>query len=97
MAGASIVLVGDVDAFGPALEAADLGRLVIEPDDVVGAPGPAPAAAAVGADEPADDLGEAAATDAGPDVGPTAGAEEPSLPGPSDDPASADDGDPEPA
>ncbi len=48
VARASIVLVGDVDAFGPALEAADLGRLVIEPDDVVGAVGPLPAAAAAG-------------------------------------------------
>jgi zinc protease len=92
--GASIVLVGDVDAFGPALEAADLGRLVIEPDDVVGAAGPAPSAAAAAADEPADVLGEAAAIDAGPGEGPTAGAEEPSLPGPGDDPASVDDGDP---
>jgi predicted Zn-dependent peptidase len=92
---ASIVLVGDVDAFGPALEAADLGRLVIEPDDVAGAAGPpAVAAAAAGADEPSDDLGEAAATDAGPGEGPTAGAEEPSLPGPADDPASAGNVDP---
>ena len=86
---ASIVLVGDVDAFGPALEAAGLGRLVIEPDDVAGAAGPPVAAAAAAADEPSDDLGEAAATDAGPGEGPTAGAEEPSLPGPADDPASA--------
>ena len=30
---ASIVLVGDVDAFGPALEAAGLGRIVIERDE----------------------------------------------------------------
>ena len=66
--GPAIVLVGDVDAFGPALEAAGLGRLVIEPDDVVGAPGPATDAAAI-MDAPADDLGEAVATDAAPDVG----------------------------
>ena len=37
---ASIVLVGDVDAFGPALEAAGLGRIVIERDEVAGEPGP---------------------------------------------------------
>ena len=37
--GAAIVLVGDVDAFGPALEAEGLGRIVIEPDDVAGVPG----------------------------------------------------------
>ncbi len=91
---AAIVLVGDVDAFGPALEVAALGTLVIEPDDVVGAPGPAPAAAA--AEAPSGDRGEAAAVDAGPDSGPTAGAEEPSLPGPADDPADAGDGEPTP-
>jgi zinc protease len=34
VADASIVLVGDVDAFGTELEAADLGRIVIERDDV---------------------------------------------------------------
>jgi predicted Zn-dependent peptidase len=34
---ASIVLVGDVDAFGPALEAAGLGPIVIERDEDVGA------------------------------------------------------------
>ncbi len=38
--GAAIVMVGDIDAFGPELEAAGLGRLVIEPDDVTGAAGP---------------------------------------------------------
>ena len=38
--GASIVLVGDVDAFGPALEAAGLGRIAIERDEVAGEPPP---------------------------------------------------------
>jgi hypothetical protein len=52
------------------------------------------AAAAIAADEPSDDLGEAVATDAGPGEGPTAGTEEPTLPGPADDPASAGDVDP---
>ena len=37
---ASIVLVGDVDAFGPALEAAGLGRIAIERDEVAGEAGP---------------------------------------------------------
>lgn len=40
--GAAIVMVGDIDAFGPDLEAAGLGRLVIEPDDVAGAVGSTP-------------------------------------------------------
>ena len=72
---AAIVLVGDVDAFGSALEAEGLGRIVIEPDDVVGAPAP---------------VFEAAAVDSGIDEGPTAGAEEPDLPGTADDPVAAD-------
>jgi len=33
---AAIVLVGDADAFGPALEAAGLGKVVIERDDATG-------------------------------------------------------------
>jgi len=37
---AAIVLVGDVDAFGPALEAAGLGPIVIERDEEPGASGP---------------------------------------------------------
>jgi len=79
---AAIVLVGDVDVFGPALEAAGLGRIVIEPDDVAGAPGPSVAAAAL----EGGDAGEAAEEPPGPvdaevEVGPTAGAEEPDLPG----------------
>ncbi len=74
--GAAIVLVGDVDAFGPALEAEGLGRVVIEPDDVVGAPGPAVSAAAAAA---AVD-GDANALDADAESGPTAGAEGPIAP-----------------
>lgn len=76
---AAIVLVGDVDAFGADLEAAGLGRLVIDRDE--------PAAAQLAA-EP-----EAAAavgpTDEGDDAGPTAGAEDPNLPG-SDEPTTSD-------
>jgi len=63
---AAIVLVGDADAFGAELEAAGLGAIVIERDDVVGAPGPVDAEA--DAPGPIDDETEA---------GPTAGAEEP--------------------
>ena len=77
---AAIVLVGDMDAFGTELEAAGLGRIVIDRDE-----GPHAAAPAV--------LDEAAAvgpTDEGDAAGPTAGAEDPSLPGTADDPASAD-------
>lgn len=78
---AAIVLVGDVDAFGPALEAAGLGTLVIDRDDAPRLP--TPAAAEVDPDVlvgPADESDES---------GPTAGAQEPDLPG-SDEPASAD-------
>ena len=73
--GAAIVLVGDVDAFGPALEAEGLGRIVIEPDDVVGAPG-ASAGVAVGAAATTDPAA-IGATDDDPETGPTAGAEDP--------------------
>jgi zinc protease len=67
---ASIVLVGDVDAFGPTLEAAGLGPIVIERDEAV-------AATPMSEDEeavpgPVDKVDE---------EGPTAGAEEPELPG----------------
>jgi zinc protease len=78
---AAIVLVGDVDAFGPALEAAGLGTIVIDRDE-----GPH-----VGATAEADD--EAAAigpTDEGDETGPTAGAEDPSLEGTADEPAAVD-------
>ncbi len=76
--GAAIVLVGDVDAFGADLEGAGLGRIVIERDDSMSA----------SEDGPASDAG--AALDQGADAGPTGGAEEPELPGPSDDAAQAD-------
>ncbi len=78
---ASVVLVGDVDAFGPALEAAGLGRIVIDRDEGPHAgatAGPLDGAAAVGP------------TDEGDEHGPTAGAEDPSLEGTADEPASAD-------
>ncbi len=63
---AAIVLVGDVDAFGSELEAAGLGQLVIERDDVAG-----PLAAA---DVEAETPGP---VDSEEETGPTAGAEEP--------------------
>lgn len=86
---AAIVLVGDVDAFGPALEAAGLGRIVIDRDEG------APVADSVAGEETAREPGPA---DEGPDTGPTAGAEEPTLPG-TDEPAGADAGlaDPDPS
>ena len=74
---AAIVLVGDVDAFGSDLEAAGLGRLVIDRDDATGVAQQAPEVDAAAAAGPADE---------GDEAGPTAGAEEPSLPG-SDEPA----------
>ena len=74
--GASVVLVGDVDAFGADLEAAGLGRLVIDRDDAAAGASGAPL--------------EAAAVDAPDDAGPTAGAEDVSLPGTADEPATAD-------
>lgn len=84
----AIVLVGDVDAFGPALEAEGLGRVIIEPDDVSAASGPMaadPAAAAVADDT----MPESEALDADAEAGPTAGAETPSLAGTADDPVTA--------
>ena len=78
---AAIVLVGDVDAFGEALEAAGLGTLVIDRDEGPHAAGAMPDAAETEAPGP---------TDADDEHGPTAGAEDPSLPGTSDDPATAD-------
>ena len=72
---AAIVLVGDVDAFGAALEAANLGRIVIERDEEPIASGPLDEVAVPG---PVDDEKE---------TGPTAGAEEPSIPGIDDLPA----------
>jgi hypothetical protein len=70
---ASIVLVGDVDAFGPALEAAGLGRIAIERDEVAGEAGPI--AEAPG---PLDEDSE---------TGPTAGAEETESPVVADEPS----------
>ncbi len=64
---AAIVLVGDADAFGPALEAAELGQIIIERDTPQPGSGPQDDAALVG---PVDD-DEAA--------GPTAGAEDPDI------------------
>jgi zinc protease len=67
---AAIVLVGDVEAFGGELEAAGLGPIVIERDEIVEpVPPPEPAVATPG---PVDRKDE---------EGPTAGAEEPELPG----------------
>ena len=83
---AAIVLVGDVDAFGLALEAEGLGRVIIESDDVAGAAGPPLAAVAVDA-EPGE---RSEAVDAGDETGPTAGAETPSLPGSADEPSTAE-------
>jgi predicted Zn-dependent peptidase len=71
---ASIVLVGDIDAIGPDLEAADLGPLVIERDEVAGAPGPLDDDTV--APGPIDDEGE---------TGPTAGAEEAAPAGPEEE------------
>ena len=78
---AAIVLVGDVDAFGSALEEAGLGTLVIDRDEGPHAMGPLADDAESEASGPAD---------VGDEHGPTAGAEDPSLPGAADDPASAD-------
>jgi hypothetical protein len=80
---AAIVLVGDVDAFGPALEAAGLGPIVIERDEAVVASGPLDEVFVPG---PVDDENE---------TGPTAGAEEPSIPGLVDEPVDTDLGDEE--
>jgi zinc protease len=73
---AAIVLVGDVDAFGAELEAAGLGTIVIERDEINQPP-------------PPPDSEEAAPgpVDREDEEGPTAGAEEPELPGVPDKPA----------
>jgi hypothetical protein len=73
---AAIVLVGDADAFGPALEAAGVGKVVIERDDAPTALGPIPDKLEVALDE-------------GEDTGPAVGATRPDLPGTADDPAAA--------
>jgi zinc protease len=66
---AAVVLVGDVDAFGEALEAASLGTIVIERDPIVE---PQPVGEPDEAPGPVDREDQ---------EGPTAGAEEPELPG----------------
>jgi zinc protease len=73
---AAIVLVGDADAFGAALEAAGLGKVVIERDDGPVALGPIP-------EEPV------AAADEDEESGPTVGAKKPDLPGTADEPVVA--------
>ena len=77
LAEAAIVLVGDVDAFGAALEAASLGPIVIERDTVTEPPAAAETEEAPG---PVDEDDQ---------EGPTAGAEESQLPGVPDDPSEA--------
>lgn len=79
---AAIVLVGDIEAFGPALEAAGLGTIVIDRDEGLHA--------AVSTEPVVDEEVEPGPADEEPDTGPTAGAEEPTLPGAGDDPAAAD-------
>jgi zinc protease len=76
---ASIVLVGDADAFGPALEAAGFGPVVVERDE-----GPQ-----MQAPMPEEEVGP---VDDEEDLGPTAGAEDPSLPGNADEPVAAETG-----
>ena len=75
---AAIVLVGDVDAFGSALEAAGLGPIVIERDEAPIASGPLDDAMLR---SPVDET----------EAGPTAGAEAPLIPGLDDAPAEPDD------
>jgi predicted Zn-dependent peptidase len=77
---AAIVLVGDVDAFGTALEAADLGRIVIERDETPVAAGPL------------DDVVPPGPIDDDAATGPTAGAEESSIPGIDDAPVDPEPG-----
>ncbi|MFP5343333.1 MAG: M16 family metallopeptidase [Candidatus Limnocylindria bacterium] len=82
---ASIVLVGDADAFGADLEAAGLGRVVVERDDAPAQDGPRAEDEVAAAVAPTDSLDE---------EGPTAGAKDPDMPGSADEPAGADiDGD----
>jgi zinc protease len=78
---AAIVLVGDVDAFGAALEAANLGPLVIERDEGPVTAGPLEPEVSL---SPVDNEDEA---------GPTVGAEEPAIPGIDDEPVASDEDD----
>ena len=73
VADAAIVLVGDVDAFGPALEAAGLGPIVIERDEEP------VAGALIVSDE--EEEAPPRPVDEADEQGPTAGAEEAKLPG----------------
>jgi zinc protease len=73
---AAIVVVGDADQFGEALEAAGIGPVVVERDEGPAASGPLP-------DE------EVAPVDEEEETGPTAGAEEPDLPVTADEPSVA--------
>ena len=84
---ASIVLVGDVDAFGSALEDAGLGRLVIDRDEGPHAAGPALADEVAAAAAVMPGIGP---TDEHDEAGPTAGAEDVDLAGTADEPATAD-------
>ena len=70
---AAIVLVGDADAFGDALEAADVGPIVVERDEGPVASGPL--------EEPVGPV------DQDDDTGPAAGAQDPALPGTADEPS----------
>jgi hypothetical protein len=71
---AAIVLVGDADAFGPALEAAGVGKVVVERDEGPTALGPIPEKLEVAVDEAEDS-------------GPVVGATKPDVPGTADEPA----------
>jgi len=72
---AAIVVVGDADAFGDALEAAGVGPITVERDDGPIAPGPL--------EEPVGPVDE------DDDSGPVAGAQDPDLPGTADEPSAA--------
>jgi zinc protease len=73
---AAIVVVGDADQFGEALEAAGVGPLVVERDEGPIASGPL--------DEPVGPI------DSEDDTGPVAGATDPDLEGSADEPAAAE-------
>jgi zinc protease len=72
---AAIVVVGDADAFGDALEAAGVGPITVERDDGPIASGPL--------EEPVGPVDE------DDDSGPVAGAQDPDLPGTADEPSAA--------
>ena len=70
---AAIVVVGDADAFGEALEAADVGPIDVEREEGPVASGPL--------EEPVGPVDEEA------DTGPAAGAQDPDMPGTADEPS----------